>query len=78
MSYPRSPGARSRREREFHRMVSRLNLGTPPSRISGDRDVLQAAIEHVQRQCDVADDIGREAIDNGRIESDARGWRGWP
>ena len=39
-----------RRRREFDRMLSALRRGVPRERISGDRDVLQAAVETYNRE----------------------------
>lgn len=61
MSYPRSSAARLRRQGEYRRMVRALEAGTPPNQISGDRDVLVAAMETVQRRADVADDLPRRS-----------------
>lgn len=36
---------RRQRQRTYRRMLAALRKGTPPERISGDRDVLQAALE---------------------------------
>ncbi len=47
----------SYRRNTFRRMVRRLESGVLPNQISGDRDILAAAMTHVQRQADVADDL---------------------